>query len=66
VIVFKETFTDKETNNVRQNENTLYMESIEDIVGIANNVGYIVHAQINLETCGGDSNQYLYVFERLM
>jgi SAM-dependent methyltransferase len=66
VVVFKETFTDKETKNVRQNENSLYMESIDNIVGIANNVGYIVHAKINLETCNGDPNQYLYVFERLM
>jgi SAM-dependent methyltransferase len=65
-IVFKETFTDKETKNVRQNENTLYMESIDAIVGIASNIGYIVHAKMSLENCNGDPNQYLYVFERLM
>jgi SAM-dependent methyltransferase len=66
VVVFKETFTDRETKNVRQNENTLYMESIDTIVGIASGVGYIVHAKMNLEKCNGDPNQYLYVFERLM
>lgn len=65
-IVFKETFTDKQTSNVRQNEKTLNMESIDDIIGMANAAGYIVHAKMNMAQYNGDENQYLYVFERTM
>jgi SAM-dependent methyltransferase len=65
-VVFKESFTDNDTNNIRQNEKTLYMESIDDIVGMAQSAGYIVHSKMNMSKCNGDENQYLYVFERLM
>ena len=65
-VVFIEKFTDKQTNHIRQNEKTLTMESIDDIVGMATSAGYIVHAKMNMAKCNGDENQYLYVFERLM
>jgi len=65
-ITFIETFTDKQTNHIRQNEKNMHMESIDDIVGMATSAGYIVHAKMNMAQCNGDENQYLYVFERLM
>lgn len=63
-VIVKETFTDKSTQHIRQNENTLRMESIEDVLAIASAAGFIIHAKTSMETCGGDENQYLYVFER--
>ena len=40
-IVFKESFIDKQTQNIRQNERTLYTESDEDILSIAKMAGFI-------------------------
>jgi len=66
VVVLKETFTDKETKHIRQNENTLRMEKIEDILQIASSAGFILQGKTSMKSCGGDENQYLYVFERSM
>jgi SAM-dependent methyltransferase len=60
-VSFVETFTDKATHNVRQNEQTLYMENKEEIVRMIMEQGFIAHAQINM-----DNGEYMYVFERLM
>ena len=61
-----ETFTSNGTNKVRQNEQNLYMESKEIILGIANITGFILHGQMNYETISGDPYQYLIVLERPM
>ena len=66
IVVLKETFTDKETKHIRQNENTLQMDKIEDVLRIASSVGFIIHGKTTMKSCGGDENQYLYVFERAM
>ena len=65
-VIFKETFVDKQTNNIRQNENTLMMENIDDILKIASNSGFIIHGKTNMKSCNGDENQYLYVLERTL
>lgn len=76
-VVFQEEFIDKTTNNVRQNEQTMYMMDIDKIVAIANKVGFVLHAKMNMKNIFktnvgepanpyADENQYLYVFERTM
>jgi ubiquinone/menaquinone biosynthesis C-methylase UbiE len=65
-VVLKETFTDKETKHIRQNENTLQMDEIEDVLRIANSAGFILQGKTSMKSCGGDENQYLYVLERSM
>ena len=62
--MFKEKFVDKETKHIRENENTLYMETIEDILKIASKSGFIIKGKIDMKKCNGDENQYLYIFER--
>lgn len=62
-VIMKETFTDASTKNIRQNELTLYMENIDEIVNIAKKCGFIPHAQIKLLN---DEHQYIYIFERLL
>jgi SAM-dependent methyltransferase len=64
VVTYVEKFVDKETRHIRQNENTLHMEPIEDILRMAAKAGFIVHAKTSLKVTGGDANQYLYVLER--
>ena len=61
-----ETFTENITGQVRQNEQTLFMETKEMILGIATIVGFILQGQMNYETINGDPYQYLIVLERPM
>jgi SAM-dependent methyltransferase len=65
-ISFVETFTDNVTGNIRQNEQTLYMEEIEDIVTLARRAGFILQGQTNLEKTTDDKHQFLYFFERTL
>lgn len=62
-VIHKETFIDTKTNNVRENEKTLYMESIETILLIANKYGFIIKGKAMVENTKGE---YLYILERLM
>lgn len=66
IVILKETFIDKDTKNIRQNENILNMEPIEDILRIASNSGFIIHGKTNMKLCNGDENQYIYVLERTL
>jgi SAM-dependent methyltransferase len=61
-----ETFVDHETSNVRQNEQTLYMEEINDIITTANYCGFIPHGKIDLAPTTDDKYQFLYIFERIL
>lgn len=40
VVYFSETFTDAQTKHVRQNEQILYMENIDDILQMIMNCGF--------------------------
>jgi len=61
--IFEEKIKDKNTNNVRVNEHTLYMETIYSILNMARSVGFIIHSKIDMIECGYDY-QYLYVFTK--
>jgi 2-polyprenyl-3-methyl-5-hydroxy-6-metoxy-1,4-benzoquinol methylase len=58
-----ENFTDDVSKNVRQNELTLYMEPIDQIIKLSTLNGFIAHAQVNFQNIDGE---YIYVFERLL
>jgi len=58
-----ESFTDKKSGNVRQNEMTLYMEELDNIVYMARRCGFIAHSQVKYPN---DDYQYIYIFERTM
>lgn len=60
-----ETFT-QSNGNIRQNEQTLYMDPIRDIVSMAVRNGFTVKSMANLKTSMHDVHQYLYFFERLL
>jgi SAM-dependent methyltransferase len=63
-VTFQETFTDKVTSNVRQNEQILYMEDVADILALANRAGFIFHSKI--EGINEDQHQYFYILERTL
>ena len=65
-VTFKETFVDHNTKHIRQNEQNLYMNKIDDILALANKAGFIFHGKTNMKDIHGDENQDIYIFERPM
>jgi len=63
-VVKKETFSDELTKNVRQNEFVYKMETLQEVLAMAANNGFIVKGQVNMEHCTGDEHQYLVILER--
>lgn len=66
--VITETFVDNalSKSSIRQNQQTLYTESIEIVVNCAKYAGFLVVGQINMKESLGDENQYLFMFERTL
>ena len=64
IVIIKETFTDAATNNIRQNELTLHMETIENILKMAKSNGFIVQGKSDMKSCNNDENQFIYILER--
>lgn len=58
------TFDEKfkfENGNIRKQQQKMYMEDIDNILNIAQDVGFIVQNKVNLVKCAYE-HQYLYVF----
>jgi len=64
IVIFQETFTDSHSRNVRMNEQILFMESLDNIIYMAQYAGFIVHGQVNLKEANQDKYQYLFLLER--
>jgi len=70
-VVFKEKFIDKETKNVRQNEQAYYLDGLNEIVKMASQAGFIVKGKMTMAKIFktgpfADKFQHLYIFERVM
>jgi SAM-dependent methyltransferase len=61
-VVFKESFTNKSDGAVRQNEEVLYMESIDTILKLAQQCGFVLKGKSEYSD---DKYQYLYFLERV-
>jgi ubiquinone/menaquinone biosynthesis C-methylase UbiE len=66
LVVHIEEFEDKLNGNIRQNEQTLYMENMGDILKMAIKAGFFIKGKAVMQSCGGDPNQYLYIIERMV
>jgi len=66
MVVFTQIFTDKVTKHIRQNEQTMKMESIDEILDLAKQAGFLVHGKTGMKSINDDDNQYLYILERTM
>jgi SAM-dependent methyltransferase len=66
LVEFTQTFTDRGSGKVRKNEQILYMESISDILKMANEAGFVFHGKAVMTECNKDENQYLFILERIM
>lgn len=60
-VITTETFQDSVSGKVRQNELTMYMEDLKDIVYMIQKSGFIVHGSVAYIN---DAGQYIYVFEK--
>jgi ubiquinone/menaquinone biosynthesis C-methylase UbiE len=70
-VIYKEKFVDKTTKHVRQNEQVLYMDSIDTIVKMANTAGFTLKSRLDMTKLfkkgpHSDRFQYIYIFERTM
>ena len=66
-VCHKESFIDKKTHNIRENERTLYMEGYRDILDMAIKSGFIVRGNIPLENTGSlNKGQWLFILERTL
>jgi SAM-dependent methyltransferase len=64
VAVQTETFTDKSTGNIRQNENTFHMESEQDILKKAGFAGFILQSKFQMKDYNQDEHQTVYILEK--
>lgn len=65
-LIHKETFKDKATQNVRQNERTLQMETMEEIIDMARIAGFIPKGEFTMENGPAkDKSQKVYILERI-
>jgi SAM-dependent methyltransferase len=65
-VILTETFVDSSTANIRQNQQTLYVDSVKDILNTAQYSGFIVTGQLNMKESKNDEYQYIYILERPM
>ena len=65
VVVHEESFTDKESQNIRQNERTLYMETPKKIIDIARKAGFTAKGAFLLtDGPSRDAAQQIVIFSR--
>ena len=60
-VITTETFQDNASGKVRQNELTMYMEELKDIIYMIQKCGFIVQGKVTYEN---DKEQYIYIFEK--
>lgn len=64
-ITYQETFVDKNTQYVRQNERTMYMNQVDEIIQMCQYVGFLVHGQFNMsDSLLKDPYQYVFILEK--
>jgi SAM-dependent methyltransferase len=66
-VIHKETFTDKSTQNIRQNERVLKFDSFDEIINMAIRAGFIAKGYFTMEKGPSrDIHQRIYILERTL
>jgi SAM-dependent methyltransferase len=66
-LIHKETFTDKSTQNIRQNERVLKFDSFDEIINMAIRAGFIAKGYFTMEKGPSrDVHQRIYILERTL
>jgi len=61
--IFKETFKYKKNQKVRVNEHVLYMPTIQSVLAMAKDVGFIVTGRVDMGKIGYE-HQFLYILQK--
>lgn len=64
-VVQIETFTDVESNHVRQNEHTRHMAKERDILAEAQFCGFVLAGQFTMERYDNDAHQTVYILQKM-
>lgn len=64
-LTLKEKFTDKSSNNVREQEREYYIESLKNIEKLAQLNNFHLHSKAKMTKINGDDYQYIYIFEKI-
>ena len=64
-VVQIETFTDAESNHVRQNEHTRYMAKERDILAEAQFCGFVLAGEFTMERYNRDAYQKVYILQKM-
>jgi len=65
IVRHTETFTDKQTGNIRENEHIIVMESDKSIVDTARLCRFVGHGQFSMKSYNGDEHQTVYIFQKI-
>jgi SAM-dependent methyltransferase len=66
-LIHKETFTDKSTQNIRQNERVLKFDGFDEIINMAVRAGFIAKGYFTMEKGPSrDVHQRIYILERTL
>lgn len=65
VVRHTETFTDKKSGNIRENERLLKMESEKDILVMARMCQFVLYGQFSMKPYNGDDHQTIYIFQKI-
>lgn len=64
-LILKEKFTDKGSNNIREQEREYYIESLKNIEKLAQLNNFHLHSKAKMTKINGDEYQYIYIFEKI-
>jgi SAM-dependent methyltransferase len=64
-LLLKEKFTDKGSNNIREQEREYYIESLKTIEKLAQLNNFHLHSKAKMTKINGDDYQYIYIFEKI-
>jgi len=63
-VMFKQLFKDTKTNNIRENNQVLYMPDKNTILELAKVCGFTLHAKMTAKDYLDDPHQYIYILQR--
>ena len=63
-VMFKQLFKDTKTNNIRENNQVLYMPDKNTILELAKACGFTLHAKMTAKVYLDDPHQYIYILQR--
>ena len=64
-LILKEKFTDKGSNNIREQDREYHIESLKNIEKLAQLNNFHLHSKAKMTKINGDDYQYIYIFEKI-